>query len=247
MESSLGGFGRQFRDEHDDVDMNDETGGEVQQLAYTAILEQSYGLILREKSTMEVALKDGLEKFLNSVVLKEWMEKMNELFREVHEGANNKKVNEPEGYNELNMNDMVDGYGGNSSLVRGLVINEVNVEKDVNYNTHTNALTMSQFHRLSGVNDEMIKLLEETELQVHRRKQLTSGFSGDYVVERNLGEVVDNAAKDVDNDKREKCIPKKAKIFHSQYIKIIFKVGDKLTKDETEICNLVFASNRGDW
>ncbi|CAI9282298.1 unnamed protein product [Lactuca saligna] len=102
LKISLGGFERQFRDEHDDVDMNDETGGEEKQLvsfkrdfgdeeAYAAVLEHHYGLILTEKITMEVALKDGLEKFPDSVVLKEWMEKMNELFREVHEGANNKK------------------------------------------------------------------------------------------------------------------------------------------------------------
>ncbi|CAI9265283.1 unnamed protein product [Lactuca saligna] len=104
---------------------------------------------------MEVALKDGLEKFFDSVVLKEWTEKMNELFREVHEGANNKKVNELEGYNELNMNDMVDGGGGNSSPIKGLV---------------------------------------------YRRKKLISGFSGDYLVGRNLGEAVDNTAEDVDNE-----------------------------------------------
>ena len=32
LEISLGGFGRQFRDEHDDVDMGDETGAEEQQM-----------------------------------------------------------------------------------------------------------------------------------------------------------------------------------------------------------------------
>ncbi|CAI9282299.1 unnamed protein product [Lactuca saligna] len=90
----------------------------------------------------------------------------------------------------------------------------------------------------------MIKLSEETELQVYRRKQLMSGFSGDYVVGRNLGEVVDNVAEDADNDKKEKHIPKKAKIFHSLYIERIVKVGDKMTKDETGICNSIFASNR---
>ncbi|CAI9285556.1 unnamed protein product [Lactuca saligna] len=63
---------------------------------YVAVLEHNYGLILNEKSTMEVALKDGLEKFPNSVVLNEWMENMNELFREVHEGENNKKVVTPQ-------------------------------------------------------------------------------------------------------------------------------------------------------
>ncbi|CAH1434289.1 unnamed protein product [Lactuca virosa] len=155
---------------------------------------------------MEVALKDGLEKFPDSVVLTEWIGKMNELFKEVHEGANNKKVHEPEGCNELNMNDIGDGGEGNSSPVRGLIVTEVNVEKDVNYSTpvDTNSLTMSQFHRLLGVNEEMIKLLDETELQVYRRKKLMVGFSGDNVVGRNLGEAVDNAAEDDDNDKREK-------------------------------------------
>ncbi|CAI9282710.1 unnamed protein product [Lactuca saligna] len=74
--------GRQFRDEHDDVDMGDETGAEEQQMlsfkrdfgdeeAYAAVIEHSYGVILIEKSTMEVALKDGLEKFPHSVVLNE--------------------------------------------------------------------------------------------------------------------------------------------------------------------------------
>ncbi|CAI9262173.1 unnamed protein product [Lactuca saligna] len=92
LEISLGGFGRQFRDKHDDVDMRDETGGEEQkcstlrgilemsmmmsirgmkQEAYVAVIGHSYGVILREKSTMEVALKDGLEKFPDSVVLNE--------------------------------------------------------------------------------------------------------------------------------------------------------------------------------
>ncbi|CAI9303500.1 unnamed protein product [Lactuca saligna] len=95
LEINLGGFGRQFWDEHDDVDMRDETGGEEQQMfnfkrdfgdeeAYAAVIKHNYGVILTEKSTMEVALKDGLEKFLDSVVLNEWMEKMNELFKEVH-------------------------------------------------------------------------------------------------------------------------------------------------------------------
>ncbi|CAI9279308.1 unnamed protein product [Lactuca saligna] len=102
---NLGGFGRQFWDDHEDVDMKDETGGEEEQLvsfkrdfrdeeAYTAVLEYSYGLIVIEKHTMEVALKDGLEKIPDSVVLKEWMEKMNELFIKVHEGANNENVHE---------------------------------------------------------------------------------------------------------------------------------------------------------
>ncbi|CAI9285557.1 unnamed protein product [Lactuca saligna] len=133
------------------------------------------------------------------------------------------------------MNDIGDGGEGNSSHVRGLVISEVNIEKDVNYSrpVDNQSLTMSQFHRLPGVNDEMIQLLEETELHVYRRKKLMSGFSGDNEVGINFGEVVDNAAEDADNDKREKHIPKKAKIFHSPYIEKIVKVGDKLIKDET--------------
>ncbi|CAH1418069.1 unnamed protein product [Lactuca virosa] len=142
LEISLGGFGRQFRDEHDDVDMRDETGGEEQQLLS---FKRDFGD--EEKSTMEVALKDGLEKFPDSVVLNEWMEKMNELFKEVQEGASNKKVHEPECCNELNMNDV-------------------------------------------GVNEEMIKMLDENELQVYRRKKLMSGMSGDNVVGRNIGEVL---------------------------------------------------------
>ncbi|CAI9268711.1 unnamed protein product [Lactuca saligna] len=110
FEISVGGFGRQFWDEHEDVDMKDETRGEEEQLvsfkrdfgdeeAYAALLEHSYGIIVTEKHTMEVALKDGLEKLPDSVVLKEWMEKMNEHFMELHEGENNKKVHESEGYN----------------------------------------------------------------------------------------------------------------------------------------------------
>ncbi|CAH1450407.1 unnamed protein product [Lactuca virosa] len=149
---------------------------------------------------MEVALKDGLEKFPNSVLLKEWLEKMNELFRGNHEGTNNTKVNDSEGYNEVNRNDMVDGNGDDTSPVRGLVISEVNIEKDVSYNTpvNTNDLTMSQFHRLPGVNDEMIHMLEETELQVYRRKKLMSGLRGEDMVGINLGEQVENAAEDAD-------------------------------------------------
>ncbi|XP_042755765.1 uncharacterized protein LOC122196682 [Lactuca sativa] len=129
---------------------------------------------------MEVALKDGLEKFPDSVLLKQWLEKMNELFRGNHEGTNNTNVNDSDGYNEVNMNDMVDGNGDNTSPVRGLVISELNIEKDVSYNNpvNNNDLTMSQFHRLSGVNDEMIQMLEETELHVYRRKKLMSGLRG---------------------------------------------------------------------
>ncbi|CAH1413966.1 unnamed protein product [Lactuca virosa] len=132
---------------------------------------------------------------------------MNEIFKEVQEGASNKKVHEPECCNELNMNDVGDGGEGNSSPIRGLILTEVNVEKEVNYSTpvDTNSLTMTRFHRLPGVNEEMIKLLDETELQVYRRKQLMSGISGDNVVGRNIGEAVDNVAEDDDNDKREKC------------------------------------------
>ncbi|CAH1431141.1 unnamed protein product [Lactuca virosa] len=102
-----------------------------------------------------------------------------------------------------------DGGEVNSSPVRGLIVTEVNVEKEVNYSTHvdTNFLTMTQFHRLPGVNEEMVKLLDETELQVYRRKQLMSGISGEKVVGRNIGEAVDKAAEDDDNDKREKrCV-----------------------------------------
>ena len=85
--------------------------------AYVVVIEHSYGVILTEKSTMEVALKDGLEKFPHSVVLNEWMEKMNELFKGVFEGAGNKKVHEPACFNEVNMNDVGDGGEGNSSPV----------------------------------------------------------------------------------------------------------------------------------
>ncbi|CAI9266789.1 unnamed protein product [Lactuca saligna] len=159
LEISLGGFGRQFRDEHDDVDMVDETGAEEQQMlsfkrdfgdeeAYAAVIEHSYGVIVTEKSTMEVALKDGLLKFPHSVVLNEWMEKMNELFKGVFKGAGNQKVHEPACFNEVNMNDVGDGGEGNSSPVRGLILTEVNTEKDDNYTTpvDTTSLTMTQFH-----------------------------------------------------------------------------------------------------
>ncbi|CAI9280963.1 unnamed protein product [Lactuca saligna] len=174
--------------------------------AYAAVIEHSYAVILTEKSTMEVALKDGLEKFPHSVVLNEWMEKTNELFKEVFEGAGNKKVHEPDCFNEVNMNDIGDDGEGNSSPVRGLIITEVNTEKEVNYTTpvDTTSLTMTQFHRFPGVNEEMIKLLDETELQVYRRKKRMPVISGDNLVGRNIGEAVDNAARYDDNDKREK-------------------------------------------
>ncbi|CAI9271372.1 unnamed protein product [Lactuca saligna] len=259
LEISLGGFRRQFRDEHDDVDMVDETGAEEQQMlsfkrdfgdeeAYAAVIEHSYGVIVTEKSTMEVALKDGLLKFPHSVVLNEWMKKMNELFKGVFKGAGNQKVHEPACFNEVNMNDVGDGGEGNSSPIRGLILTEVNTEKDDNYTTpvDTTSLTMTQFHRLPGVNDEMIKLLEETELQVYKKKKQMSIISGDNLVGRNIGEAVDNAGGYDDNDKREKRIPKKAKVFNSPNIERIVKVGEKLSKDETWICNLVFASTRDD-
>ncbi|CAI9300122.1 unnamed protein product [Lactuca saligna] len=105
---------------------------------------------------------------------------------------------------------------------------------------------MSQFHRLPGVNDEMIQMLEETKLQVYRRKKLMLGLMGEDMVGINLGEQVENAAEDADIEVREKCIPKKAKIFHSSYIERIVKVGDKLSKYESGICNSIFASNRDD-
>ncbi|CAI9288815.1 unnamed protein product [Lactuca saligna] len=151
---------------------------------------------------MEVALKDGLEKIPHNVVLNEWIDKMNELFKEVHEGASNKKMHEPECFNELNKNDIGDGSEGNSSRVGGLILTEVNIEKEVQYTTPVdmNSLTMTQFHRLPVVNEAMIKLLDETELQVYRRKKLMSGISGDNVVGRNIGEDVDNVAEYDDND-----------------------------------------------
>lgn len=40
---------------------------------------------------MEVALKDGLEKFPDSVVLKEWMEKMNEFLGKCMKAQTTKK------------------------------------------------------------------------------------------------------------------------------------------------------------
>ena len=136
-------------------------------------------------------------------------------------------MHEPECFNELNKNDIGDGGEGNSSPVRGLILTEVNIEKEVNYTkpVDTNSLTMTQFHRLPGVNEEMIKLLDETELQVYRKKKRMSVISGDNLVGRNIGEAVDNAAGYDDNDKREKRIPKKAKVFHSPYIERIIKVG----------------------
>ncbi|CAI9303499.1 unnamed protein product [Lactuca saligna] len=111
------------------------------------------------------------------------------------------------------MNDVGDGGEGNNSSVRGLILTEVNVEKEVNYSklVDTNSLTMTQFHQLPGVNEETIKLLDETELQVYRRKKLMSGISGDNVVGRNIGESVDNAAKDDDNEKKGKTYPQKGK------------------------------------
>ncbi|CAI9299502.1 unnamed protein product [Lactuca saligna] len=74
---------------------------------YTAVIEHNYGVILIEKSTMGIVLKDG------------------------------------------------DVGEGNSSPVRGLIVTEVNVEKEFNYSrtVDTNSLTMTQFHRLLGVNE----------------------------------------------------------------------------------------------
>ncbi|CAI9285193.1 unnamed protein product [Lactuca saligna] len=57
-------------------------------MAYVAVIEHSYGIILSEKKNIEKALKNGIEKFQDNLMLKEWYEKNQELFKEVNKAGN---------------------------------------------------------------------------------------------------------------------------------------------------------------
>ncbi|CAH1435874.1 unnamed protein product [Lactuca virosa] len=136
--------------------------------AYFTILEWSHALMVAEKHTMEVALKDVLEKLPDSVVVNEWLEKKNELFND-HKRAYNEDVHEVDCDNEVNLNDIGDGNEGNSSPIIILTDHGENEKKDVTYSTpivDVSSLTMSQFNALSQVNEDMIRMLDETELQI---------------------------------------------------------------------------------
>ncbi|CAI9268926.1 unnamed protein product [Lactuca saligna] len=90
---------------------------------YVAVIEHSYGIILFEKKNIEKALKNGIEKFPDSLMLKEWYEIKNELFKK-EKKADNGGVNSNEAGFEGDNNEG-DAYGGNEegfSLVRGLVV-----------------------------------------------------------------------------------------------------------------------------
>ncbi|CAI9304484.1 unnamed protein product [Lactuca saligna] len=92
MEMSVGGFGRQlpenFEDIGDDdgmVDEDDILDGMMRDYgdeeAYVAVIKHSYGVILSKKKNIERALKHGIEKFPDSLSLKEWCGKNKKLFK----------------------------------------------------------------------------------------------------------------------------------------------------------------------
>ncbi|CAI9263883.1 unnamed protein product [Lactuca saligna] len=91
LEISVGGFGRQlpenFEDTDDDDDDDDGMVDEDEMLyglmreygddePYVVVIEHSYGVILSEKKNIEKAPEHGIEKFRDSLMLKEWYKKI---------------------------------------------------------------------------------------------------------------------------------------------------------------------------
>ncbi|CAI9294532.1 unnamed protein product [Lactuca saligna] len=81
LEISVGGFGRQLPANFEDIDDDEE-------MTYVTVIEHSYGILLFEKKNIEKALKNGIENFPDSLMLKEWYEKNQELFNEVKKAEN---------------------------------------------------------------------------------------------------------------------------------------------------------------
>ncbi|CAI9287521.1 unnamed protein product [Lactuca saligna] len=106
LEISAGGFGRQLLEKFEDIVDDDGMVHEDEMLdgilrdygaeeAYVAVIEHRYGVILSEKKNIEKAPKHGIEKFPDSLMLKEWCEKNKELFKEVNNAdAGGMKYNE---------------------------------------------------------------------------------------------------------------------------------------------------------
>ncbi|KAI3497009.1 hypothetical protein L1887_39389 [Cichorium endivia] len=74
-----------FDTSNDDTDLQEIQNmfGNVE--AYCAVIELGYNKIVSEKLNLEKALSDGLEKYPESGVLKEWLHKKNMLFKEEDE------------------------------------------------------------------------------------------------------------------------------------------------------------------
>ncbi|CAI9286822.1 unnamed protein product [Lactuca saligna] len=112
-------FVRNVTDEMLDGMMRDYCAEEV----FVAVIEHSYGVILSEKKNIEKALKHGIEKFPDNLMLKEWCEKNKELFKEVNNAeTGGMKYNEASFDDHSNKGEADGGKVEGFSPVRGLVV-----------------------------------------------------------------------------------------------------------------------------
>ncbi|CAI9299485.1 unnamed protein product [Lactuca saligna] len=117
LEISVGGFGRQLPKDFENIDGDEEMVDE-DEMSYE--LTRLYG---DEEKNIEKALKNGIEKFPDSLMLNEWYEKNKELFEEVNK-ADNGGINSNEaGFDGHRKEGESDGGKEEKfSLVRGLVV-----------------------------------------------------------------------------------------------------------------------------
>ncbi|CAI9277191.1 unnamed protein product [Lactuca saligna] len=221
----------------DEDEMSDELMREyVDEEVYVAVIEHSYGIILSEKKNIEKALKKTLP---NSLMLKEWYEKNQELFNEVKKEENGGMNSNEAGFNGHRNEGEADG--GNEegfSPVRGLVVHGDMHDDGGGFNTpnmekvdNTNNLTCSQFLEQPEVLATTIKMTDDDVLESYKKEK-----------KNEILEIVEVCEEDDGNGKMGKREKKNPVYGKSPFVERIVKIGGKVKKDEMTLYNSVFVS-----
>ncbi|CAI9293997.1 unnamed protein product [Lactuca saligna] len=197
--------------------------------SYMAVIKHSYGVILYEKKNVERALKHGIEKFPDSLSLKEWCEKNEKMFKEIknaESGGMKDKDSSFDGHSNKGDGDGV--KESKFSLTRGLVVDGEKKVDGGGFSTpqmdkvgNTDNLTCSQFLENHEVLATAIKMTDEAVLESFKKEKKR----GNKVME-----TVEVWEEDDDHGKRGKKDQKIHVYGESPFLERIVRMSDKVKK-----------------
>ncbi|KAI3517885.1 hypothetical protein L1887_17106 [Cichorium endivia] len=205
--------------------------------AYCAVIELGYNKILSKKINMEKALTDGLEKFPDSGVLKEWW------------------------WYGINVNVNVQNTDG--SRVGEDQPEEQMADREVYETLKAVAqgecadMSATQFFENPTVLEQVIDLLEKTSEKYYKGRVSGSGkLDGHVENESVIGNVTNRvldkgknilnelAAEVDEDDVKGKRKVKVTQPYKSPFVKRAVSISERLKKKEINFCNAIFTSDR---
>ncbi|KAI3501149.1 hypothetical protein L1887_29010 [Cichorium endivia] len=233
-----------------DVEAFEKEYGNVE--AYCAIVELGYNKIVSEKLNLEKALTDGLEKFPENGVLKEWLIKKKMLFNEGDLILDEDAQENEEYRNDVGINEEGD-EGEKDQLTESHIAEHVQkshgsrvgeektdeqmVDRDLCETPKAVGhggcadIDATQFFEDPAVLEQLIDVLDKTSEKYYKSKVSGSGkLEGDVQNETFIG-----------NEKRK---VKVTEPFKSPFVKRVVLISEKLKKEEINFCNSIFTSDR---